>query len=608
MKLPKDFDPNQPKRNWKRFQRISIDKKNISIKMRQAETATTKHAHSFLIKRIDSLITSRQAIVLWLVGVGIIMAGVTLQIIWADHTVTHDAPAKGGTYAEGVVGTLDSLNPLYASSSAEVSASRLMFSSLYKYDPTGRLSPDLAESAVPNEKGTEYTITIRDDAKWQDGEPLTAKDVEYTVNLMKNPESRVRSSLRANWRDVNVEMVDKTTLKFSLPAPYAAFAHALNFPVVPEHILSRTPVSALREAPFSLSPIGSGPFIAKLLQTVDMSSGRKVVYMEANQDYYGESPMLSRFELHTYGSDDNLLRALETGEVTAAANISAKQATKLDKSKFVAKSTPINNGVYALFNNTHPILKSQKVRKAIRYAIDTDAIRQAIGGDVQALELPFLNGQLDDENLPTVPKTDTSEAIKLLETDGWKSTDTFRKKGEQTLEVTITVTKNPQYQKVADLIRDQLVSIGIDAKVKVIDSKSLSTNFIQNVLQARNYDMLVYELPIGADPDVYAYWHSSQLGVSGYNFSNYSNKTADAALATARDRLDPMLRNAKYTDFASQWVDDAPAVGLYQQDLVYARTLSARAIGDDARFVGATDRYANIAHWSVAEQRVYKTP
>ena len=576
--------------------------------MRRAETATTKHAHSFLIKRIDSLRVSRQAIILWLVGVGLIMVGVVTQIVWANHIVTRDAPTRGGTYAEGVVGTLDSLNPLYASSSAEVSASRLLFSSLYKYDPTGNLSPDLAVSTVPNRTGTEYTTKIRSDAKWHDGEPLTAKDIEYTVNLIKNPESRVRSSLKANWQDVEVQMIDSTTLKFSLPAPYAAFAHAMTFPVVPEHVLSRTPIGALREAPFSLSPVGSGPFLAKLLQTADVASGRKVVHMEANQDYYDEKPLLSRFELHTYSDTNLLLDALKMGEVTAAANISAGQAETLNKSKFTAKSAPIDNGVYALFNNAHPILKSQKVRKALRFAIDTDSIRNSIGGQVNSLDLPFINGQIGDEDLPKAPQPNKKEAVKLLEADGWKQTETFRKKADQTLELTITVIKNPQYQKVAKLMQKQLNAIDIDTKIKVVDNKSLSANFIQNVLQARNYDILIYELPIGADPDVYAYWHSSQLGASGYNFSNYSNKIADAALATARDRLDPVLRNAKYRDFARQWLDDVPAVGLYQQHLMYARTSSANAISDSARFVSATDRYTNISHWSVDEHRVYKTP
>lgn len=608
MNVPKDLDPNQPKRDWKRFQRISLDRKNLSQRMRRAETSSTKHAHKFIVKRIDSLRQSRQSIILWLVGVGTILVGVTLQIIWSQNIVMTEAPMEGGTYAEGVVGSLDSLNPLFASSSAEVSASHLLFSSLYSYDPSGSLHSDLAISAQPNKKGNEYLVKLRQDVKWHDGELLTAEDVAYTINLIKDPEARVRSSLRANWQDVEVKTIDTYSLLFKLPAPYAAFAHAMTFPVVPEHILARTPISALREAPFSRSPIGSGPFVARLLQTADATSGRKVVHMVKNHNYYAETPLLNRFELYTYDSSDSLLTALRGGEITAAANISSTQIDQLDKTKFNVKSVPIDNGVYALFNNSHPILKDSKVRRALRLAIDTDKIRQAIGGQFNELDLPFLHSQVKGDNVPRAPKQSSAQAIKQLTEAGWKRGDKFLEKDSEVLNLTIKVTKNPQYEKVASIIRDQLISVGVDARLEIIDDKSPTANFIQDVLQARNYDVLIYELPIGADPDVYAYWHSSQLGVSGYNFANYSNKSADAALASARDRLDPVLRNAKYIDFAERWLSDAPAVGLYQQSLTYVRNNSAAAIGDRAHFVSATDRYANIAHWSVDEQRVYKTP
>jgi peptide/nickel transport system substrate-binding protein len=119
---------------------------------------------------------------------------------------------------------------------------------------------------------------------------------------------------------------------------------------------------------------------------------------------------------------------------------------------------------------------------------------------------------------------------------------------------------------------------------------------------------LLYELFIGADPDVYAYWHSSQVGMSGYNFSNYINKTADAALASSRSRLEPELRNAKYKAFARQWLDDAPAIGLYQPVTEYIFNKHVRSIDPKTTLVSSQDRYANILYWSVGQESVYKTP
>src|SRR5690606_20528314 len=131
-------------------------------------------------------------------------------------------------------------------------------------------------------------------------------------------------------------------------------------------------------------------------------------------------------------------------------------------------------------------------------------------------------------------------------------------------------TKDEQYEKVAEGLASQWRELGIVVAVNVIDPTAPGTNFVQSVLQLRSYDVLVYELLIGADPDVYAYWHSSQIGSTGYNFSNYSNSPADAALVSARSVLAPELRNIKYKTFASLWLEDVPAIGIYQPVVVYA--------------------------------------
>jgi ABC-type transport system substrate-binding protein len=96
--------------------------------------------------------------------------------------------------------------------------------------------------------------------------------------------------------------------------------------------------------------------------------------------------------------------------------------------------------------------------------------------------------------------------------------------------------------------------------------------------------------------------------MSGYNFSNYSNKSADDALASARSRLEPELRNAKYKLFAKQWIDDVPAVGLYQSTAEYVSNKHVRSTEGNSKLISGYDRYANILDWSVNEKSVYKTP
>ena len=124
------------------------------------------------------------------------------------------------------------------------------------------------------------------------------------------------------------------------------------------------------------------------------------------------------------------------------------------------------------------------------------------------------------------------------------------------------------------------------------------------MLQQRNYDVLLDELAIGGDPDVFAYWDSKGL----LNFSNYSNQVADDALASARTRSDPALRSVKYLAFAKQWLADAPAIGLYQPNYIYVHSKSTNAVQPDETIVSGAEHFANVRNWTAKQGYLYKTP
>jgi peptide/nickel transport system substrate-binding protein len=594
------------KRGWRQFQRLTFDNKKISKRVKKAEGATMRHARKFIVTRLDNIRGVRRHIISWLLLVGVMIMAVGAQFVWFQQGYKTVAPARGGTYAEASLGPIDTLNPLYASSSAEVAASRLLFSSLYSYDQTGHLHGDLAENIQTDPTGMIYTVKIRSDARWHDGTSLTAKDVAFTVNLIKNPETR--SPLRVNWQDVKVQALDDLTVQFQLPAVYAAFPNALTFSVLPERILGGVAPGAMRENTFSHAPVGSGPFSFRLLQTVDAKSQHKAVHMTAYDKYYGGVPLLNRFEIHSYDSQESIVRALRTGEVSAAADLTGVDPSQIDTHNYDISTRPINSGVYAMFNANTPILKDQPVRQALELATDTKAIREALSVKVPALDLPFINGQLTGVDIPHPAPTDVKKATALLDQAGWVLKGGVRQKDGQKLSLTIATTKNAQYERALETLVGQWRKIGVVVNTNVVDTADPSTNFVQNVLQARNYDVLLYELFIGADPDVYAYWHSSQIGMSGYNFSNYINKTADAALASARSRLEPDLRNAKYKSFVHQWVDDVPAIGLYQPVAEYVTNKHVHSVDPASTIISSYDRYANVLDWSVQEKSVYKTP
>jgi len=175
------------------------------------------------------------------------------------------------------------------------------------------------------------------------------------------------------------------------------------------------------------------------------------------------------------------------------------------------------------------------------------------------------------------------------------------------LKLSVVTTKNSDFERVLSALAEQWRGLGVTVTTSIVDPTDPAQNVVQNILQPRSYDVLLYQLTIGGDPDVYAYWHSSQAS-RGFNFSNYSNPISDDALTSARTRLEPDLRNAKYATFAKQWMADAPAIGLFQATTQYAYSKSVHAMPEGEVLVSAADRYADVLYWSVGQRIVHRTP
>ncbi len=572
--------------------------------MKKVEGATVKHARRFVFKRWDSFREVRRRIALWVLATGVVIGAASLQFWWYQQDYRTTAAASDGTYAEAVLGPVDTLNPIFARSSAEESASELLFSRLLKYDKTGRLNYDLASDMKMSEDQKTYTVKIRTDARWSDGTYVQARDVVFTVDLLKNPATRATLT---GWGDIKASVVDEKTVAFELPAVYSAFPHALRFlPILPEHVLRGIEPAQLRESSFSTHPVGSGPFTLRLLQDVDTSQGRKIVHMARNDSYYKGSPKLSRIQLHVYKDSDAIERALATSEVNAASDLPISVANKVNTQRYTVEQHPVNSGVYALFNTTGAILQDQKVRHALQVGTDTAAVRKAVSSALPELYLPVIHSQLTGE-LPAAPVFDTKRAAALLDEAGWKLENNVRKKDGETLSLSVVTTKNPDFEKALEVLSRQWRALGITVTTNIVDPNDATQNVAQDYLQPRRYDVLLYQLTIGGDPDVYAWWHSSQAS-SGFNFSNYKNAISDDALASARTRVEPALRNAKYVTFARQWLNDAPAIGLYQSTSQYVHSEGVRTIPADVSLVSATDRYGNVLNWTAGTQTVFTTP
>ena len=592
------------KSSWNRFARLKVSRKGVNKRLRKIEKGSLRHAHKFVMSRLDRLANVRRRVSIWVVLV-LVMIGVS-AVQWhiSRNSFTTMTYASGGSYSEGVLGPLENLNPIFAKTSAEKSAAKLLFSSLYRYDSTGNIKTDLADGVKVNDKETEYTVKLKKNLKWSDGHDLTINDVIFTLKLLANPEVGAEIS---GWRSIKFEKASEDSVKFILPASYSPFVHALTFPIVPEHALKDVKPSNLREHDFSKAPISSGPFAFRLLQNVTSDGSKKVLYLQSNGNYYGGTTKLDRLQLYAYPTQDDIVKSLRTREITGTPELIYNDQPAEVKSMYVAESHSLNNGVYALFNNNSQFLQSKSVRQALALSVNTGKLRQSLSLSTEELSGPILNKLLGKASQPL--GYDTKKAKSLLDAEGWKVVGNARQKENVKLKLNMVVLKNNNYEKAAQYLAQAWRNeLNIEVDVKVIDPNDASQNILQTILQPRNFDVLIYELSLGGDPDVYAYWHSSQATNNGLNFSNYNNAVADDALESGRSKLSLKQRSDRYEKFANIWKTDAPAIALYQPKFDYIHIRSVKVLDEKTEVVNPVDRYVDVQYWATEKQSVYKTP
>lgn len=497
-------------------------------------------------------------------------------------------PQPGGVYVEGVVGEIKGINPILPDNSLTEDAGRLVFSGLTRLSPNGELEPELAESWQVSDDGLKYIFTLRKGVKWHDGVEMTAADVVFTISAIQHPDSR--SPLAAEWRGVKVEPAGDNKISFNLPNPYVGFIHLTTVGILPRHLLESINPSTLRIHSFNQQPVGTGPFkVTKFLP------GQRVV-MEANPTYLRGRPKLDGFTLRLFKSDSAALEAFAKKQVNAVSEIKTGQlqpASKIKDLKLLRYNT--TEQINLFLKTSSPLLSEQSVRQALVLATNKgDLVANAMDNYARPLSSPILPGQLGFAGKFNQPRADLAKAEKQLDDAGWKKQGTIRKKGNQELKLKLVTLNDPVFTKTAAEIERQWKPLGIGLEIKSVDLSEL----IQSHIKPRQYDALLFGITIGADPDIYPYWHSSQRSDPGLNLSQYQSSSADAALEVARITVDKDIRAGKYQTFSQVFQTDAPAVILFGKDYTYG--VHSDVLGQDSgQLVVPADRFYGIEKWTV---------
>jgi peptide/nickel transport system substrate-binding protein len=506
-------------------------------------------------------------------------------------------PVPGGIYTEGILGDFTTANPIFATNEVDTSVAKLVFAGLLKYNEQNQLVGNLAADWSVNEKGNVYTVNLKPNLKWHDGQPLTAEDVVFTYKVIQNPDAH--SPLQSSWQGVTVAAHGSRQVTFSLPNALSSFPYELTTGIVPKHLLSHVAMADMRTAQFNtVNPIGAGPFAWKTLQVAGNTPATREeqIALSPSKTYNGGTPKLASFIIHAFHDQDRMLQSYKQHELTGMSGLSSVPPELVKDKSVHTINYPLMAAEMAFFKTSQGVLSDVHVRQALVQGADRQAIIKSLGYQTTAVDEPLLQGQLGYDPAYRQAGYDLAAAKALLDANGWKLNGQVRAKGKQPLRFALYTDNAEEDRAVAAQLAQQWKQLGAQVDVNAEDASTL-----QQVVSAHGYDALLYGIAIGPDPDVFAFWDSSQanpLSPNRLNLSEYKSTAADAALEAGRTRTDPVLRTVKYRPFLQAWQQDAPALGLYQPRYLY---ITAQPVYNLAphNLNADSDRFYNVEDWEI---------
>jgi peptide/nickel transport system substrate-binding protein len=503
-----------------------------------------------------------------------------------EQSLLVEVPAYGGTLVEGVVGSPRFINPLLAISDADRDLSTLVYAGLMGLSSDGTVVPVLAENYTVSPDGKVYTFTLRKDARFSDGTPVTADDVVFTVQ--KAQDAALKSPKYADWAGVSATVLDAKTVRFTLSKPYAPFLGLTTLGILPSRLWSSI---SDEEFPFSTletSPSGAGPY--KVVGVSRGSTGLiSSVSLAANVDYALGRPYLDGIRFNFYSRAEDLASAVAGGAVESTYDVNTPGVLTAPYARvFGVFWNPSEKQVYA----------RSEVRKALSIALDRRALVDTVlEGYATAIMGPVPPGGTIKQASVPQSSDPTVDAANILEAGGWVYDGAARvwknASAKQTLDgITLRTSNVSEMKRVASAVKTDWEKLGIPVNIELYEPGDLS----QNVIRPRKYEALLYGMVIGRDQDLYAFWDSQERNDPGLNIALYANKTVDALLEDARSSADGVRRASDLQKIEDTIAADYPAAFLYAPDFTYQVPADMHGVVLPQITVPA-DRFAGVESW-----------
>jgi len=536
-----------------------------------------------------------------LILLGVVLVGILLTYLAINYT-TVLRPGHGGTYVEGVAGFPHYLNPLLSGyNEVDRDICALMFSGLTRFNERGEVEPDLARGWEVTPDGLTWTFYLRSDAYWHDDTPVTADDVVFTIGMLQAPNFPGPPDLGSTlWQIVTVEKVDRRTVRFTLPEPYAPFLDYTTVGIMPAHLLRGIHAADLPAARFNLNPVGSGPFQLEELE-IEAETITSMV-LEQIPHHYRARPYLDRIQFRFYPSYQTAFNAYEAGEVEGLAGIAADDLPRTRDFLFSAHIAEYGLVFLNLRRSDLSFFQEQEVRQALLYALDRQQIVDSV-----------LKGQAIVAHSPLIPGTwaykadipryehAPDKANELLNDAGWTqraAADGMRLKSGQWLTFTLLTSSEPERLGVAQMLAEHWATIGVTVTVE-----TASPLEVREALEKRDFEAILVHLALRGDPDPYPFWHETQVE-NGQNYAGFVHRHTSEIIEQARVIANRKRRLELYYEFQEIFAQQVPALLLYVPVYTYAidKRIHDPQIGP---LMHPADRFRTISEWWIVPHRVF---
>ena len=476
-----------------------------------------------------------------------------------------------------------------------------MFDALWDVNDKGEVIPNLAARIPTRENGDIaadgriWRIHLKREVKWSDGQPFTAKDVEFTYQTIINPKVAVRS--RSGFDLItNFKIVDDYTVEIELSRPYVPFIWAWqNMHIVPHHLLSKE--ADLNTSGFNSNPVGTGPYLLK-----SRVAGSHMVY-EANPNYHRGQPKIRQF-IHKFVPDQLVAYGqVKTGEIDYLGVSGVpfdrwREAASLPDRTFIRLPQPWVQFVY--FNCARPQFSDPKVRRALYLALDMQKSLDDVYLGTYQRTLSYLHTSHWAYNKDLKEETPNPQlAARMLDEAGWKiGPDGIREKNGVKMKFTMSTTAGvPARQGTQALFQQNWKAIGVEMEIKNMPASVVWGEYTTK----SQFDTLLvsWEPTVGMDPDYTARCHSKMIPAktgTGSNYTQYENEEVDRLLELGVTQTDIEERKKTYAriqEILLEEVPFAPQGGVNQGHII---NKALRGVRPNQYVVDAT---WNVHEWSL---------